>query len=170
MKLVEKWGALHNCATCALGFQDNSDDKLSFKNLMVASLRREMDGIAIDAGFQSHLRASASKDFQTPKKQESDHAGRTVVDSKTISERDASGDLKLDAVYTFSGDKSLARDLTEHTLFTSGDKEEQKFKTAYARATRDLFEDAAITIQRQFRASEARKLAAAKTHSAGASQ
>ena len=57
-----------------------------------------------------------------------------------------------------SQDVQLLKELMNHTLFTSGDKEEQRFKTAYARAVNPLLEEAASTIQRGLKVTKCEKL------------
>ncbi len=145
------------CATSALGFQDNSKDKLSFKNLMLASLSKEMEEVEVDLGCEVHLRASASVDFQTPKKLKKDHSDKVELDSELLSQKDLRIDGAIDP-YSFRN-MTLLSSFNEHTLFTSGDTENPRFKTAYAMALRPLIERNAVKIQKAFKPILAKKLA-----------
>lgn len=141
------------CSISALGFQDNGADKMSFKNLMLATLKKESEELVVDPSSQMHLRSSASVDFGIKQKSLSEHRGEVVSESSQISQKDLRSDrerlsYELDHVVPYrSSDSSLLKSLNEHTLFTSGDTEEQRFKTAYARAIRPLLEKSASTIQ-----------------------
>lgn len=149
-----------NCATCAIGMQDNSGDKTSFKNLLVGSIKKEINNLQIDESFAIHTRASASKDFQIPRKEDRDHSESVEIRSNIVSEKD----IRIDRIYREhvkpyrSQDVQLLKELMNHTLFTSGDKEEQRFKTAYARAVNPLLEEAASTIQRGLKVTKCEKL------------
>jgi len=152
------------CSISALGFQDNSTDQFSFKNLMLKTLRSESKNLVIDPAAQIHIRASASMDFQVKQKNLSEHTDEVAVESAKISQKDIRSDqekppYQRDHLTPYrSGDVSLLKSLNEHTLFTSGDTEEQRFKTSYARALRPLFEKAASTIQEGLRPKSVKKL------------
>lgn len=149
-----------NCATCAIGMQDNNGDKTSFKNLLVGSIKKEINNLQIDESFAIHTRASASKDFQIPRKEDRDHSESVEIRSNIVSEKD----IRIDRIYREhvkpyrSQDVQLLKELMNHTLFTSGDKEGQRFKTAYARAVSPLLEEAASTIQRGLKVTKCEKL------------
>ncbi len=152
------------CSISALGFQDNSANQMSFKNLMVKTLRSESKDLVIDPATQIHIRASASVDFQVKPKTLSEHTDQVSIESAKISQKDIRSDqekppYQRDHLTPYrSGDISLLKSLNEHTLFTSGDVEEQRLKTAYARALRPLLEKAASTIQEGLRPLSVKKL------------
>jgi len=127
-----------NCTISALGAQNNkttynSDDHLSLKNLVIASVAKEIADIKVASNCSIHTRASTGNDFETDKKDKKDHTEKVVLDSNKISQKD----MRIDTNRKLIIFKSLylSRKLTQYTLFTSGDTEEPKFKTAYARAT-----------------------------------
>ncbi len=133
---------------------------------MLRTLRSESKDLVIDQTAQIHIRASASADFEVKKKSLSEHTDEVVIESAKISQKDIRSDqekppYQRDHLTPYrSGDISLLKSRNEHTLFTSGDTEEQRFKTAYAKALRPLLEKAASTIQEGLRPRSVKKLSA----------
>jgi hypothetical protein len=121
---------------------------------MLKTLRNEAEQLDIDPALQIHICCSASVEFETEQKVLSDHQSKVEINCTRISQKDLRADqeklpYQRDHITPYrSRDVCLLRALNEHTLFTSGDTEEQRFKTAYARAVRPLFEESALVIQR----------------------